>query len=77
MESRPGREEKSEFRRWEFAGFQGVSLAKPANTITLVPAELAGLDHSPPPNTVSRPCDGKAPYILGQMAGLRHQGNQV
>ena len=39
--------------------------------------ELAGLDHSPPPNTVSRPCDGKAPYILGQMAGLRHQGNQV
>jgi len=38
VESRPERAGKSEFRRWEFAGFQGANPANPANTITLAQA---------------------------------------
>jgi hypothetical protein len=41
MESRPERAEKSKFRRWEFAGFQGVNPANPANTITLTQDETS------------------------------------
>jgi sulfur carrier protein ThiS len=41
MESRPERAEKSEFYRWEFAGFQGVNSANPANTIILTKAETS------------------------------------